>query len=60
MKLKFAWLVPLALVFFTGNSGALPQVYREGVQYQLVTPPQSHTPNGKVEVFTTFHLHTTP
>jgi len=50
MKLKFVWLIPLASTLFAGNSGALPQVYREGVQYQLVTPPLSHTPNGKVEV----------
>jgi thiol:disulfide interchange protein DsbA len=50
IKHKFAWLFPFLLILFVGNVGALPQVYREGVHYQLITPPLEHSHNGKVQV----------
>ena len=48
--MKFRWLVLLIFFSLIGDAVALPQQFREGVHYQLITPAQSLPPNSKVDV----------
>ncbi len=43
-------MIPVCLFLLIGNVAALPQQFREGVHYQLITPASSPTPGGKIEV----------
>jgi len=50
MKFKIAWLIPFVFISLCCNVTAAPQQFREGTQYQLITPAQPHKANNKVEV----------